>query len=659
MCDPRQILVVIPALNEAEALPGVLQRLREQGLSRVRVVDNGSTDGTATVAAASGAEVVEERRRGYGQACWTGLQNLPEEVAWVLFCDADGSDDLERLPEFFEAMEDHDFILGDRRGFPESAATLTLPQRWGNALATSLIRLGWGHRYHDLGPMRLVRREALDRMAMEDRGFGWTVEMQIRAVEEGLRIREIPVKGRDRQGGVSKISGTVRGVFMAGTVILGTWAKFFLRKPVVQSGLRLGSAAGLFLGGAMMVPFGDFERLGVVSWFWMGAALMSLGYAASWGLRSVSWVWMMVLAVGLRLLFLPMFPGDDVWRYLWEGLVQNQGYNPYVWAPASAELAHLRTPWWGFIQHPEITAIYPPLAQALMRLAAMGPGWWLLKGMVVVADLAVVVLLARRAGTVRAMAYACCPLVLVVFAGGAHFDPWMLLAMVAGWYLWQDGRWKWACLAMGTACGIKYVAAPLLAWMVWRLFRGERPGSPWCPGKAAAASGLALIPTAFALALLPPPHHPFQWWSRDFVQYARSADFVPRLVAEGWEASLRHNQLYLVPVALVAIWVIWRSPTLVRAGQTWFLGLMVFSPLVHGWYFTWALPFAAFTGHWGWRMVGMSGLVYFQLQQTAFDGNDWLLSWPQWALLWGPFLLGSAWEYFAKRSEDARGGSNA
>jgi glycosyltransferase involved in cell wall biosynthesis len=635
MLEPTSILGVIPALNEAAALPDVLRRLRAQGITRVRVVDNGSEDGTAEAARDGGAEVVKEPVRGYGMACWRALQELPEDVEWVFFCDADGSDELERLPEFLEAAERHDFVLGDRWSDAAGAATLTLPQRWGNRLATALIRLAWGFAYRDLGPMRLIRRAALERIAMEDRGFGWTIEMQIRAVEEGLRIAEVPVRARERQGGRSKISGTVRGVVSAGTVILATWGKFFLRKARVQGALRVGSAALLLAGAGVMVPFGDFARLGVHPLFWAGAGLMAAGYGLSWGLRGMSWLWLLGLAAGLRAVLLFMFPGDDVWRYLWEGRVLNAGFNPYVLPPSSEVLAPLRTPWWELVGHKEITAIYPPLTQALMRVAALGGDWLLLKLMIAAADLAVVALLAWRLGTGVAARYAWCPLVLVVFAGGAHFDAWMLAAMTASWLLWERGRLRWAALAMGAACGIKYVAAPLLAWMLWRTAR--RAG--WRAAGWGAA--LAVLPSGLAWLSLPAPWDLRDWLPRDFALYARSADLVPRLVGEVWPDSLRMNPLYLLPAGLAGVWVVLRAPDLPQAATRWFLALLLFSPLVHGWYFTWALPFAAATGHWGWRWAGISALVYFQLQQTAFDRQDWLLSWPQLALLWGPLLLGS------------------
>ena len=223
--------VIIPALNEAAALPRVLKDLHALGIARICVVDNGSTDDTAGVARQHGAEVFAEPLRGYGAACWRGLAALDRTAEWILFCDADGSDDLSELPRFFSAAaEGAELVLGDRRATVEGRGAMTPPQNFGNALATTLIALGWHHRYRDLGPLRLIRRTALDRIAMRDRGFGWTVEMQVRAIEEGLRIAEIPVGYRRRQGGRSKISGTLRGSVQAGSIILLTLGRLWWRR---------------------------------------------------------------------------------------------------------------------------------------------------------------------------------------------------------------------------------------------------------------------------------------------------------------------------------------------------------------------------------------------------------------------------------------------
>ncbi|MDX6767554.1 MAG: glycosyltransferase family 2 protein [Candidatus Methylacidiphilales bacterium] len=639
MPNASSILVVIPALNEAGAIAGVLGRLAEQGLRRVRVVDNGSTDGTDGTALRAGAEVVHEPSRGYGRACWTGLQNLPDGVEWILFCDADGSDALEDLPRLLRAADEGAvFVCGDRTSTVEGRAVMTPVQRFGNALATFLIRLAWGASFRDLGPLRLVRRDALERIAMEDRGFGWTIEMQIRAAELGLRWAEVPVGYHRRRAGKSKISGNLRGMVGAGSVILGTWGKFVLRKRTVQRALAWGSTLLLLAGAAAVASSGDFARYGVRPLFWAGALALVLGYVISWAWRDVGRRGFLFLSLGLRVVMWFMFPGDDVWRYLWEGRVQNAGFNPYVLAPADPALAELRDDAWALMPHREITAIYPPLTQALMRVAALGAGWWWLKLMVAAADFGVAVVLARRFGPARATLYAWCPLVLLAFAGGGHFDAWMLLAMVVGWLAWDSGRIRLAVLALGAACGIKYVAAPLLAWVLWRQWRDQGTR------RVLELAVWAMLPTLLAVILLPPPWDPRLWFPKDFAVYARSADFLPRIFSWIWEPSLRMNQIHLIPAALLGMWVVWRSPTLAVAAERWFIGLLVLSPLVHAWYFTWGIPFAVASGSLGWRLAGVSALIYFQLQQLAFVQKEWLLGVPLWLLLWGPPLLGWLWD---------------
>jgi len=222
-------LVIIPAHNEEECVAGVVRRLRERGFPRIRVVDNASTDGTAAEAKEAGAEVLSHPVAGYGLACWLGGRELPKGVEWLLYCNADASDDLEALDHFAALAPDHDLILGCRTR-PEDRRTMTFPQRFGNWLAPFLIRLLWRHRFHDLGPQRAIRCEAYRRIDMRDRGFGWTVEMQVRAVEEGLRIAEISVRSFLRPAGKSKISGTLRGTILAGVIILRTIGLLAWRK---------------------------------------------------------------------------------------------------------------------------------------------------------------------------------------------------------------------------------------------------------------------------------------------------------------------------------------------------------------------------------------------------------------------------------------------
>ena len=219
------VAAVMPALDEEASVGRVVASL-PSWLHEVVVADNGSTDRTAEVAAAAGARVVPAPRRGYGEACQRALAALDPAVTHVVFLDADASDDPDDLPALLAPLlrDEADLVIGSRaRGEVEPGALLP-QQRFGNWLATRLIRLGFGHRYTDLGPFRAVTREGLARLAMADRTWGWTVEMQVRALQEGLRVVEVPVRYR-RRVGRSKIAGTVRGTVAAGWCILTTIAR--------------------------------------------------------------------------------------------------------------------------------------------------------------------------------------------------------------------------------------------------------------------------------------------------------------------------------------------------------------------------------------------------------------------------------------------------
>lgn len=216
--------LIIPALNEEPVIASTLRGIPRSLFHVVIVADNGSTDRTGDIARAEGAVVVREPERGYGAACQRGVAALPPEIGAVVFMQADGSEDAREAGLLLQPIDedDADLVIGSRTLGAVEAGALELHQRFGNWLATFLIRLIYGHRYTDLGPFRAIRREALERLRMRDRGYGWTVEMQVRAVQHGLRIREVPVSYGNRRAGQGKVSASIKASILAGVKIIWT-----------------------------------------------------------------------------------------------------------------------------------------------------------------------------------------------------------------------------------------------------------------------------------------------------------------------------------------------------------------------------------------------------------------------------------------------------
>lgn len=224
-----RVAVLIPALNEAESLPHVLAELPRD--LRVVVADNGSDDGTADVATAAGAEVVQAHPRGYGTAVLTAMSHVADDPPdIVVILDADHADDPQGIHRLVEPIQHNraDMVLSDRTALAEPGA-LTALQRFGNGLATFLIARVTGHRYADMGPFRAIRWTSLQSLNMRDPTWGWNVEMQMKALHHGLRVQEIPMPYRLRARGKSKISGSLRGAIRAGFRIL--WAVHHYRQP--------------------------------------------------------------------------------------------------------------------------------------------------------------------------------------------------------------------------------------------------------------------------------------------------------------------------------------------------------------------------------------------------------------------------------------------
>jgi len=219
------ISVIIPALNEEEPIAAVVRACLTTGLpGEVIVVDNGSNDRTSDRAEAAGARVVLEPRPGYGRACAGGVGGLSPDCDLVVFLDGDGSDCPEFMPELVEPIQrgEQDFVIGSRTRGKREAGSMNFQQVFAGRIAGWLVGLLYGVRYTDMCPFRAIRRDALEKLGMKEQTYGWNLEMQMRAARAGLRILEIPVNHRCRTGGESKVSGTLRGTFVAGARIIAT-----------------------------------------------------------------------------------------------------------------------------------------------------------------------------------------------------------------------------------------------------------------------------------------------------------------------------------------------------------------------------------------------------------------------------------------------------
>lgn len=223
MRNNHHCTVIIPALNEEDSIAGVIAEI-PGWVDRTIVADNGSTDRTAERAQGAGADVVAAPQRGYGSACLAGIA-AAGDTDILIFVDGDLADYPDRMDTIVDpiAEDDAEFVIGSRVLGGAETGSLTSTQRFGNWLACRLIRLFWGVRHTDLGPFRAITRTALERLDMRDTDFGWTVEMQVKAAQHGMRVIEVPVPYRKRIG-TSKISGTIKGTFAAGTKIL--WVIF-------------------------------------------------------------------------------------------------------------------------------------------------------------------------------------------------------------------------------------------------------------------------------------------------------------------------------------------------------------------------------------------------------------------------------------------------
>ena len=663
MAAPR-IAVVIPALDEEEAIGAVIREIPPV-VHEVIVVDNGSRDGTAEAARAAGATVVSEPRRGYGHACLAGIAAAGAADVLV-FLDGDHSDYPAQLVEVVAPILEGraDLVIGSRsRGRREAGA-----HPWhavvGTRACVGLMNLLAGSKATDLGPFRAITAEALRRLDMRDRNYGWTVEMQVKAARQGLRVVEVPVDYRPRIGR-SKVSGTVRGTIGAGTKIVATIVRHAIPlspRARPRASTREGSAraadssspggieaprndrrwlvavAGVVLTGCVLAwalgpppPTRIGPHLGI---FGLAFAAYLAALAASPGLSRRALLACLGLALLWRALLVvaPPLLSNDINRYVWEGRVQVHGGNPYRWSdrPESPRWLPLRDSVYEGLNHKDYTAVYPPLFVLATRgVVAVDDSFTAMKAFLVGCELATLGVLAlllrrRRLPPERLLVLAWSPLALVEIAGSGHNDAfglmWMALALLA---LDLD-RPLLSALAVGAGVASKYL--PGLVAAAWaRRYR-------WWHVLAA----LALVGGLFVAYLDPASQKTMFLSLSKYSQFWRFNEtlFAPLAAVLGsHEAAVRTGALLTLALALL---LAWRKVEPVAAATAVVAAWLLLGPNVLPWYALWLLPFLVlrdepaallFTG-----TVSLAYLAYPDWQ----SGEPWKLGWGWRALVYGP-----------------------
>ena len=237
--EPLAVAVVIPTLNEAQSIGGVVTEIPGDLVHEIIIVDGGSSDDTQAVAAAAGARVVTASGRGYGRACATGAAAAAPECAVIVFMDGDGADRGDLIGQLVDPIRGgkYDFVIASRSRGEREAGSMSRLQLLAGRLAGLGIRVLYGVRYTDMCAYRAIRRDCLERLNMREMSYGWNIEMQMRAAGAGLRILEIPMPYRRRSGGKSKVAGAVRGSLRAAFRIALT----FVRVAAASGSLRFRS----------------------------------------------------------------------------------------------------------------------------------------------------------------------------------------------------------------------------------------------------------------------------------------------------------------------------------------------------------------------------------------------------------------------------------
>ncbi len=414
----------------------------------------------------------------------------------------------------------------------------------------------------------------------------------------------------------------------------------------LQSTIRFLSGLLLILGAILIIPYGDFRVAESVPKFALGIAVMSLGFILSWRLDQIRKLEFWTVTLLSRLLLLFMYSGDDIWRYLWEGYIQTYGFSPYNFAPNAVELFAYRTDWWIQINHPDISAIYPPLAQLGFRfLASISTNVILFKSAFILADLLICWLLSRRFGYSKTLLYAWNPLVIYAFAGGGHYDSWFILSLVAAWLLFERGQkvlpqsLMLSSLLLGISVAVKWISLPMLSFFIWQAFKKVNLKL------AMIVLLLGLLPLSIsAIPFCISGNCPLIPTGSDFVSHGRSAELLPYLIGLIWERSQQANWIYLIYLGIAGLFLLWKTRTFQQFAEAYFFVLLTISPIIHAWYFTWIIPFSVATQNLGVRLVSLSAFIYFVLPyRQALGNNEWYLNIGERLLLWLPFLVGFLW----------------
>ena len=678
MAAPR-IVVVIPALDEEEAIGAVVREIPPI-VHEVIVVDNGSRDRTPEAARAAGARVVSEPRRGYGHACLAGIAAAGEVDVFV-FLDGDHSDYPAQLVDVVAPILEGraDLVIGSRQRGRREAGAHPWHAVLGTRACVGLMNLLAGSRATDLGPFRAITAETLQRLDMRDRSYGWTVEMQVKAARQGLRVVEVPVDYRPRIGR-SKVSGTVRGTIGAGTKIIAT----ILRHSVIpmdsgwtgpeesavppadpsspgqteapRGDKRWLVAAGLVLTACVLAwAFGPLppKRIGPhLALFGAAFAAYLVALSASRGLSRRGLLLCLGVAVLWRavLVAAPPLLSNDINRYVWEGRVQVHGGNPYRWSdrPESPRWLPLRDTVYEGLNHRDYTAVYPPLfVLATRAVVAVHDSFTAMKAFLVACELATIgalalVLRRRRLPLERLLVLAWSPLALVEIAGSGHNEAFGMLWMVLALLALDADRPLLSALAASAGFLTKYL--PGLVAAAWaRRYR-------WWH----VLAGGALVAALVAVYLDPGSKKTMLLSLSKYAQFWRFNEtlFTPLAALLGSHAAaVRAGALLTLALALV---LAWRRTEPVAAATAVVVASLLLAPNVLPWYTLWLLPLVVvrdepaallFTG-----TVSLAYVVYPDWQ----SGEPWKLGWHWRALEYGPCALVAARQWADRRTARRR-----